>query len=472
MTQNPKSPKRAAFAGGSLLAAALLTASASAQTLSDPNLSVSTVVNGLLSTPTAMAFVGPDDFLVLEKAGTVRRVKNGVLEATPALSVVVDTSSERGLLGIAVNGETPRKVFLYYTEALVQNGAPLGNRVYRYTWNASSGLLESPQLILDLPTSPGPNHDGGTLLLGPAGEAPGVGDGALLYVVIGDLNRNGQLQNDAARAIPDDTSVILRVRQDGTPAPGNPFTPYCAGSTTQTCSSDGACGGNGPCVLKVAQYYAYGVRNCFGMAIDPMNGRLWDTENGPNNYDEVNLVAPGFNSGWNQLMGPDSLDPQGQGDLWNMPGKGSTYSDPEFSWFTTIAPTALTLPVGSSLGSAYDGKLIVGDFNTGRLRAFPLNPARNAFDLSGIPGLADAVADSASEEEPLKLGSGFGGISDLKVGPDGALYVVSLGGGSVFRITGPGPGHASSPRPPKPDARELGRRLGAAAAEALGSGAP
>ncbi len=472
MTQNPKRYRKAAYSVCGLLAGALLTASASAQTLSDPNLSVTTVVGGQLATPTAMAFVGPDDFLVLEKAGSVRRVKNGVLQATPVLSVPVSTASERGLLGIAVNGESPRKVFLYYTEALVQDGAPLGNRVYRYIWNATSGLLENPLLILDLPSSPGPNHNGGTLLLGPAGEAPGVGDGALLYVVIGDLNRNGQLQNNGAGAIPDDTSVILRVRQDGTPAPGNPFTPYCAGSTTQTCSSDGACGGNAPCVLKVAKYYAYGVRNCFGLALDPMTGRVWDTENGPNSYDEVNLVAPGFNSGWNKLMGPDSLDPEGLADLWNLPGAGSIYSDPEFSWFTTIAPTALTLPVGSSLGSAYDGKLIVGDFNTGRLRAFPLNPARNAFDLSAIPGLADAVADPASEDEPLKLGSGFGGISDLKVGPDAALYVVSLGDGSVFRITGPGPGRVSTPRPPQPDTRELGRRLGAAAAEALGSGAP
>jgi glucose/arabinose dehydrogenase len=472
MTQNPRGSRLATRAGCCLLAVALLAARASAQTFTDPNLSVTTIVNASLAMPTAMAFIGPDDFLVLEKAGTVRRVKNGVLQAAPVLTVVANEASEHGLLGIAVNSETPRKVFLYYTQSEFPGSTPLGNRVYRYTWNATSGLLESPQLILDLPTSPGPNHNGGTLLLGPAGEAPGVGDGALLYAVIGDLNRNGQLQNNAAGATPDDSSVILRVRQDGSPAPGNPFTPYCAGSTAQTCSNDGACGGNGPCVLQVAKYYAYGVRNCFGLALDPMNGRLWDTENGPNNYDEVNLVAPGFNSGWTKLMGPDSLDPEGLADLWNMPGKGSTYSDPEFSWYLTIAPTALTLPVGSSLGGDYDGKVIVGDFNTGRLRVLRLNPARNGFDLSGFTGLTDLVADYGSEDEQLRLGSGFGAISDLKVGPDGALYVVSIGNGSIYRVTGPGPGRASSPRPPQPDARELGRRLGAAAAEALGSGAP
>ena len=75
--------------------------------------------------------------------------------------------------------EVPPKVFLYYTEVadpngdgLPDSGTALGNRVYRYTWNASAnggqGRLEDPQLILDLPWSPGPNHDGGILALGPA----------------------------------------------------------------------------------------------------------------------------------------------------------------------------------------------------------------------------------------------------------------------------------------------------------------
>ena len=425
-----------------LLVLLLAASAATAQTLSDPNLSVTTIVDGLLSNPTAMAFVAPGDFLVLEKAGSVRRVKNGVLQPTPALTVFVSASGENGLLGIAVNSETPRKVFLFYTESTIQDGAPLGNRVYRYTWNATTGLLGSPLLILNLPTSSGSNHNGGTLLLGPAGQAPGVGDGALLYAVIGDASRNGQLQNNAAGAVPDDSSVILRVRQDGTPAPGNPFTPYCSGATTQTCSSDGACGSNGPCVLEVAKYFAYGVRNCFGMALDPLNGRLWDTENGPNNYDEVNRVAPGMNSGWNKIMGPDALDPQGIGDLWNMPGAGSTYSDPEFSWFLTIAPTAIALPAGSILGSDYDDQAIVADYNFGQLYSLPLDATRNGFDFTGFPNLADRLADGSAEGNQLRMGSGFGGISDLELGPDGALYVVSLEG-SVYRIAGPG-------RPPVP----------------------
>ncbi len=472
MMVHPKRPLLATRAVVGLLAGLLLTAQATAQSLSDPNLSVTTVVADLLTQPTAMAFVAPGDFLVLEKSGTVRRVLNGVLQPTPARTVFVNDSSEHGLLGIAVNTEVPRKVFLFYTESLTQGGSSIGNRVYRYTWNSTTGLLESPQMILDLPVSLGPNHNGGTLLLGPAGQASGVGDGALLYVVIGDLNNNGQLENFATGPAPDDTSVILRVRQDGTAAPGNPFTPYCRGVTSQSCSNDGACGGNGPCELKVAKYFAYGVRNCFGMTLDPVNGRLWDTENGDNNFDEVNRVAPGFNSGWERIMGPVALDAQGTSDLFNIPGGGSAYSDPEFSWSLTIAPTGIVLPAGSSLGADYDGKVIVGDFSYAQLYAIPLDASRNGFNLAAFPDLGDLVADNNAERDQLRIGSGFGanfnGVTDLKIGPDGALYVVAISG-SVYRITGSGAGPSQTTRPPQPDLRDLGRRLGEAASGALGT---
>ncbi len=422
------------------LAALLAAAPSLAQTVTDTRLTVTPIVAGQLSQPTSMEFVAPNDFLVLEKAsGIVRRVTNGVLSPTVALDVAVNSSSERGLLGIAVNSATPRAVFLYYTEASggVDNNPPLGNRVYRYTWNPSSGHLESPQLILDLPVTPGPNHNGGVLLMGSPSDGASAGDGAFLYVVIGELNRNGKLQNNGAGANPDNTGVILRIEQDGTPAAGNPFTPYCTGATTLTCTGDAACGSNGPCRLEVASYFAYGIRNSFGMSRDPITGALWMTENGPSDYDEVNRVAPGFNSGWNKLMGPDSRDPQGLADLWNMPGSVSTYSDPEFSWLTTIAPTGIVLPSGSGLGGGYDHVVIVGDSNLGQLYALPLNAARTAFDLAGFAGVSDLVADDANERNQFRIGSGFGSITDLTIGPDRNLYIVSISNGTVYRITGP-----------------------------------
>jgi glucose/arabinose dehydrogenase len=413
--------------GASLLPLVLAAPPASAQIMTDPNLSVTALLPpGSLNTPTSMAFLGPDDILVLEKqVGRVRRVVGGVLQPTPVLDVPVANSSEEGMLGIAIQQGSPVRVFLYYTESTVDGGSPLGNRIYRYDWNGTA--LVNPQLLLDLPATPGPNHNGGVLTLDTSGR---------LYAVLGDLNRNGQLQNNSAGAAPDNTSVIVRINSDGTPAAGNPFTPYCSNNTTQTCTTNGDCPG-GTCLTQVALYYAYGVRNCFGIGFDPMTGKLWDTENGPSNYDEVNQVNAGDNSGWNRIMGPVVRDPQGTSDLWNMPGAGLTYDDPEFSWLATIAPTGILFPMGSSWGPTYDGMALVVDNNNGNMYGFPLDGTRTGFVLTG--GLADLVADSTAEQNQVRIGQGFSAAVALVQGPDHHVYVTSIGNGTIYRISGPVP---------------------------------
>lgn len=443
-----------------LLAVLWGSAALAVPTVNDGTLAVDTILTQL-SAPSAIAFLGPNDFLFLEKAtGRVRRVVGGVLQSDPVLDVAVNTDSERGLLGIAINSEVPPRVFLYYTEVAdpdgdggPDSGTPLGNRVYRYTWNATSGRLESPQLVLNLPVLSGPNHNGGAILLGPAPNplpTPSVGDGRPLFVVIGDLNRNGQLENIPGGAAPDDSAVILRVQQDGTAWPGNPFVPYCSTTTTQTCPNGTGCPGGQTCRTAVARYYAYGVRNSFGMAIDPVTGDLWDTENGPNAYDEVNRVAPGFNSGWLPIMGPDARDSDSTASLFNMPGGASAYSDPEYAWLTPVAVTGLVFPSGGALGAAYDGVALVADYNNGQIYRLPLNQARTAFDLTGVTGLEDLVADSSSERDLVRLGSGFGGISDLEKAPDGSIYIASIGGGAIYRlraINPPTPTPTATPSP-------------------------
>ena len=151
-----------------------------AQTLRDPHLRVAELVAGL-SQPTAMAFIGSNDLLVLQKNdGRVRRITNGVLQLGEVLDIHVDNQSERGLLGIALhpNFAGTNFIYLYYTESSAAgdtSGSPLANRVYRYTWNGSA--LVDPQLILDLPATPGPNHDGGAMAFGPDGK---------LYLAIGE----------------------------------------------------------------------------------------------------------------------------------------------------------------------------------------------------------------------------------------------------------------------------------------------
>ena len=380
---------------------------ANAQALTDRRLQFWELAAGL-SQPTAMAFIGPSDILVLQKAdGRVRRIINGALQPGQVLDLAVDSDSERGLLGIAVHPNFPSTpfVYLYFTQSSTSSdtsGSPLANRIFRYTWNGS--VLVSPILILDLPVTPGPNHDGGAITFGPDGK---------LYAVIGDLNRDGQLQNFSSGSAPDDTGVIVRINEDGTVPSDNPFVSQ---------------GGN------LAKYYAYGVRNSFGLAFDPLTGKLWDTENGPASYDEINLVQAGFNSGWERIMGPISRDAEGTSDLVSFDGSNH-YADPKFSWSSTVGPTAIVFLNSTCLGDQYENDVFVGDINNGRLYHFKPNATRNGFVFAGA-GLSDLVADSGTELQEVILGTGFGGITDLKVGPDGLLYVLSFGLGKIFVLSG------------------------------------
>src|SRR5215218_5046328 len=173
-------------------------------TLSDPNIRVEKVIAGLES-PTSMAFLDHDDIVILQKDnGRVRLVSNGVLQPNPIFNVVVRNDSERGLLGVAIGNinSSTKTVFLYYTEA---DGDQTKNRIYKYEWDGT-GNITGGSLILDLAGQPGPNHNGA--------KKPHEPDD-MLYAVIGDLNRNGMLQNHIDGPAPDDSSVIFRVDHDG-----------------------------------------------------------------------------------------------------------------------------------------------------------------------------------------------------------------------------------------------------------------
>ena len=367
--------------------------------VSDTGLNIEAAIDGL-SSPTSMVFLDNNNILVLEKEGSVRLVSDGVLREEPVLQVPVNTESERGVLGVAFDKDS-NSVFLYYTEA-----DPLRNRIYKYQWNGQS--LVNPTLLLDLPGEPGPNHDGGKIVIGPDGY---------LYAVIGDLNHDGQLQNFPDGPPPDDTSVILRVNlEDGSAAPDNPFAN----------SGDDA----------LSKYYAYGIRNSFGMDFDPVTGNLWDTENGPASYDETNLVRPGFNSGWQTVMGPISLSGDTEEDLVNFPG--SHYADPLFSWAEPPAVTDIEFLDSSNLGDRYANNIFVGDINNGNLYFFGVNENRNAIQLDAAQqesGLSDLVVDNEEELSAITFGSGFGGITDIETGPDGFLYVLSYDDGIIYRIS-------------------------------------
>jgi glucose/arabinose dehydrogenase len=432
------------------------------------------------------------------------------------LDLAVNFASERGLLGITLHPNFPTNpgVYLYWscispappaenpyvpTETVCPNppaqGADtnnllatplLGNRVDRFTWNGSALTFDRNIISLrsfqndGAPEPPGQgdaaqparaNHNGGVIAFGPDRK---------LYIIVGDLGRRGQLQNlpcgpttnCPGPQVADDqfggpepdnahlSGVILRLNDDGTTPADNPF--FAVGM-----QRGGEVGAN------IARIFAYGVRNSFGMAFDPIAGDLWEQENGDDSFDEINRVDPGANGGWIQIMGPVqrigefkaielALPPsnglpgaelqqarwpaaniadtpnQARMRLFQLPG--SHYNQPEFSWKYAVPPSGIGFVKGEGLGAEFAGDLFVGAATPqtagGYLFRFDLTRNRKHIDVAD-PRLRDRVADNTAkhditESESLLIGQNFGVVTDIETGPNGNLFLVSLSRGTIY----------------------------------------
>jgi glucose/arabinose dehydrogenase len=445
-----------------------------------PRLAVKPVVSGL-TTPTAMAFLEPADFLVLEKnTGQVKRVVDGVIQGT-VLDLAVNFGSERGLLGIALHPDFPVNpgVYLYWTESttgadtsVLSETSLLGNRVDRYEWDGASLAFDQNIVMIraiqqDAGQPERGNHDGGVITFGHDGK---------LYVITGDVGRRGNLQNlpcgptatCPGPTVPDDqfggpepdnahrTGTVLRLNDDGTAPSDNPF--FAAGA-----AMGGEVGAN------LQKIYSYGHRNSFGLAVDPLSGNVWDQENGDDSFSELNRLEPGMNGGWIQIAGPAERvaqfkeiettfgaqalqqirwPPTNIADtpeealsrLFMIPG--AHYSDPEFSWKWEVAPAGIGFVVGRALGPQFEGDLFVGaatpNLVGGYLFHFNLTGNRLKIGVDD-PRLEDRVADNLAkheitESESLLIGQNFGVLTDIETGPNGNLFVVSLTQGTVYEI--------------------------------------
>jgi len=303
-----------------------------------PNLTVAPVVSNL-TTPISMAFLGANDFLVLEKnTGIVKRIVNGAVQST-VLDLSVNFNSERGLLGIALHPNFPTTPWVYLFWTCHSTAAPanpffpdetrcldanifgpdvndvlnvplLGHRLDRFIWNGSALTYDRNLIMLrafqndggDIPPGqndaaqpPRGNHNAGVLRFGPDRK---------LYLIFGDQGRRGRLQN-TLDINPDDqfggpepdnahfSGVVIRLNDDGTTPTDNPF--FAAGA-----AQGGEAGAN------IQRIFTYGVRNSFGMAFDPRSGSLWYQENAEDAFDEINRAEPGLNGGWIQVSGPAS----------------------------------------------------------------------------------------------------------------------------------------------------------------------
>ena len=483
-----------------------------APTMTVPNLAVRTAASGFI-TPIGLAFLSDDEWLVIEKnTGQVRLLENGVIGAT-VLDLGVNNFSERGLLGIALHPDFDENPFVYlfwsckappppadnpFFPTLIECAdtpdhgpdsgevleAPLlGNRVDRFVWNSATSTLTFDLNLIKLrsfqhdaaPVPPDQgdgeqpargNHDGGVLRFGPDSK---------LYVMFGDAGRRGQLQNlpsgptetGLGPTVPDDqfggpepddahfTGVILRLNDDGSTPSDNPF--FAAGAEI-----------GGEAGTNIQKIFAYGMRNSFGMAFDPLSGKLWDQENGEDAFDEINLVEPGMNSGWIQFMGPANRIAQfkeiettalhhedfpnlqqfrwGPERIADTPDEafsrlfvlpGSHYSDPEFSWKHVLAPAAIGFLDSRALGPQFHGDLFVGfsvndDSLGGGLMRFELTGNRRK--ITGNKVADNPTFHDTTGSETRIVGRDFGIITDIQTAPNGTLLLVSLDRGNVYEV--------------------------------------
>jgi aldose sugar dehydrogenase len=444
-------------------------AAAAGPRMTDDSLGVEVAASGLTE-PTSFAFLGPDDYFVTEKStGEVHHVVGGDI-GDPVLDLAVNFFDERGLLGIALHPDFAENgyVYLYWTASGEGDGddgllgpdtddeftlPDLGNRVDRFIWDGEqltwdSNIVQLRSNTLDTDTSGRirGNHDAGPILFGQDGK---------LYVIIGDQNLRGQYQNLTDGPAPDDmnfTGMILRLNDDGSIPEDNPFYDIGADMSDEVAEN-------------VQMTFAYGIRNSFGLAVHPETGDLWETENGDDSWDEVNIFPAGSNSGWWQMMGPpERFDEYRQIETESEDGtdnpdvppdqlaesadeamsrflelEGSTYQPPVFAWKFPPAVTSIAFVIDDALGESSTNTAWLGTVLTDSLLRYPLADDGSGFDFGDDEGLSDLVDDNAQkgdlgESADYVVGTGFGVVTHILQGPDGSLYVSSISNGAVYRI--------------------------------------
>jgi quinoprotein glucose dehydrogenase len=247
-----------------------------------------------LSFPSNMAFTPDGMLLFAEKdTGDIRVIRDGELVEDPLAHVDVLSSSEQGLLGLALDPAFATRpwIYVYYSDQALHL-----NRLARIR---ADDAAAPPEPLLDALTTKHGYHNGGDLVFG--------GDDKL-YVAVGEVHEAERAQD------PDDLGgKILRLNPDGSTPSDGPFGPENAA-------------------------YSMGHRNSFGLCVDPSTGDLWETENGPGSDDEVNRIERGGNYGW-----PDQLGPGGE----------PAFIDPVLDFPDVIVPTGCAVWEGDLYFGAY-----------------------------------------------------------------------------------------------------------------------
>jgi glucose/arabinose dehydrogenase len=329
-----------------------------------------TPLKGLVR-PWTLAFLPNGDMLVTEKPGRLRIIRNGKLDPTPISGVpAVLGQGTGGLMGLALHPRFSenRLVYLSYTKSM--GGG-------RHTPALSRGRLDGMALVdvkeILVSDTPG---------MGPSAQAPILfGRDGFLYMAVGGANDQIAQRGDSHQG------KMLRLRDDGSPAPGNPF----AGKT-----------GFKPDI------YSIGHRNMIGLTIHPTTGQIWENENGPLGGDEVNILKPGANYGWPSV----SLGRQYSGAKVSERYQLEGMEDPVLHWTPSIAISGMTFYTGDRFPN-WKNNLFVGGLQFGRIQG---------------TGQMHRIVFNENWEE-LRREAFFSElrqrIRDVKQGPDGLLYVLT-----------------------------------------------
>jgi glucose/arabinose dehydrogenase len=267
----------------------------------------------------------------------------------------LSTQGEQGLLGLALHPDYPTKPFVY---AYATRTRPsLQNQILAIKDSGGSGT--KPKIIWAGDTVAGDYHDGGRILFGPDGQ---------LYAVVGEGHSSDNSQN-----LTNDAGKILRMAPNGAVPPDNP--------------------------IPGSRIWVYGVRNSYGFNFDPLNGNLWEVENGPECNDEINFISKGANMGWGPHETCSTPPPAPQ----NTNQDGPSPVLPQKWFVSTIAPVGTAFCVGCGMASA-EGTFLFGAFNDSRIRQVALSPDRMT--------ITTVTVVYTHPTFPLSM----------ERGPDGALY--------------------------------------------------
>jgi aldose sugar dehydrogenase len=317
------------------------------------------LVAGSLDWPSGFTFTPDGRIFYGERFTGEIRIRNLETGSDTLFATIPDvsTAGERGLLGVAIHPDYPTVPLVFAYATRIVDGQPRNQII---GMRDSGGIGTNPRIIFSSDTRAATIHNGGRILFGPDGR---------LYAIVGDAAREANSQD------PDtDTGKILRMTARGSVPPDNPFPGNLA--------------------------FAFGIRNSYGFTFDPVTGLLWETENGPECNDEINIVRKGRNYGWGPSQTCSSPPPPPE----NTNQDGPNPQMPLTFYTPVVAPVGIAFCDGCSLGATEEGNGFYGRYNNRQIRRIVLTPDRVDIESE----------DTAytSSRPPLSI----------EVAPDGRIY--------------------------------------------------